>query len=520
MSILLLILAGFGICALFFLLGIYVNQKFNEARLLSSEKLAQKIIQEAQKEAENYKKSASIAVKEEWYEEKLKFEKETVNKRKDLDRIEKRLMEKEVALDRRNNILNEKEKELMTKEKNLLAKEKIVRVKAERLDQLIKEENERLERISLISPQEAKVELMKNLEAEVRNEAAAMIKEMRDRAREEGKKIATEIIAQAIQRCAVSQVLDSTISVVALPADDMKGRIIGREGRNIRAFENVTGVEVIIDDTPGAISLSSFDPIRREIARIAMERLIADSRIHPSRIEEVVSRVKEEMDEIIKSSGEEAVLELGIVGLNPEIIRHIGRMKYRTSYGQNLLQHSKEVAYLAGLMAQELELDVATAKRAGLLHDLGKVAAINLEGSHCKIGADLARRCGESEIIVNAIESHHEEVPPGSLYAVLIEAADALSGSRPGARRESIEAYIKRLENLEAIASSFDGVEKAFAIQAGREIRIVVEPEKIGDFQAQELALATAKKIENELQYPGQIKVTVIRETRAVEFAK
>ncbi len=519
MSIL-MILGGIGICALFFFLGIYVNQKLSEAKLVSSEKLAQKIIQEAQKEAENYKKSASIAVKEEWYEEKLKFEKETVIKRKDLERIEKRLTEKEVTLERRHTLLLDKERELVTKEKNLGTKEKIVRVKAERLDQLIKEQNERLEKISIISPQEAKIELLKNLEAEVRNEAATYIKDIRDRAKDEAKKHATEVIAQAVQRCATALVVDSTISVVALPGDDMKGRIIGREGRNIRTFENLTGVEVIIDDTPGAVSLSSFDPIRREIARIAMERLIADSRIHPARIEEVVGKVKDEMDEIIAAGGEEAVLELGIIGLNSELVRYVGKMKYRTSYGQNLLQHSKEVAYLAGLMAQELELEVATAKRAGLLHDLGKVAGINLEGSHAQIGADIARRYGESDIVANAVAAHHEEVPPGSLFAVLVEAADALSGSRPGARRESIEAYIKRLENLEAIANSFDGVEKAFAIQAGREIRIVVEPEKISDFQAQELATSTAKKIEQELQYPGQIKVTVIRETRAVEFAK
>ncbi len=516
----LFIFGGIGICALFFFIGIYVNQKLSEAKLLSSEKLAQKIIQEAQKEAENYKKSASITVKEEWYEEKLKFEKETANKRKELDRIEKRLMEKEVALDRRHNIINEKDRELMTKEKNLSAKEKIVRVKVERLDQLIKEQNEQLEKIGMISPQEAKSELLKNLEAEVRSEAAGLIKDIRDKAKEECKKIAVEVIIQAIQRCATAQVVDSTISVVSLPSDDMKGRIIGREGRNIRTFENLTGVEVIIDDTPGAVSLSSFDPVRREIARIAMERLIADSRIHPARIEEVVGKVKEEMDEIIKSAGEEAVLELGIIGLNSELVRHIGKMKYRTSYGQNLLQHSKEVAYLSGLMAQELDLDVPTAKRAGLLHDLGKVANINLEGSHAQLGAEIARRCGESEPVVNAIEAHHEETTPTSLYAPLIETADALSGSRPGARRESIEAYIKRLENLEGIANSYEGVEKAFAIQAGREIRVMVEPEKITDFQAQEIATSVAKKIEQELQYPGQIKVTVIRETRAVEFAK
>lgn len=516
----LLIFGGIGICALFFFIGIYVNQKLSEAKLLSSEKLAQKIIQEAQKEAENYKKSASIAVKEEWYEEKLKFEKETVGKRKDLERQDKRLLEKEVALDRRHTTLNDKERELMNKEKNLMAREKIIKVKAERLDQLIRQENEQLEKIAMVSPQDAKNELLKNLEAEVRNDAASLIKELKDRAREEGSKYATEIIIQAVQRCATAQVVDSTISVVSLPSDDMKGRIIGREGRNIRTFENLTGVEVIIDDTPGAVSLSSFDPIRREIARISMERLIADSRIHPARIEEVVNKVKDEMDEIIKAAGEEAVLELGIIGLNSDLVHHIGRMKYRTSYGQNLLQHAKEVAYLTGLMAQELDLDVATAKRAGLLHDLGKVANINMEGPHAKLGGEIAMRHGESETVVNAIEAHHEEVPASSCYAVLVEAADAISGSRPGARRESIEAYIKRLENLEAIANSFEGVDKTFAIQAGREIRVMVEPERVTDFQAQEMAGAIAKKVEQELQYPGQIKVTVIRETRAVEFAK
>jgi ribonuclease Y len=357
------------------------------------------------------------------------------------------------------------------------------------------------------------------MENQARLEAAQMVKDIKEEARLRAEGEAREIIIQAIQRCAVSHAADTTVSVVSLASDELKGRIIGREGRNIRTFETLTGVEVMIDDTPGAIIISGFDPVRREVAKLAMERLVTDGRIHPARIEEIVARTREEMNGIIKAAGEAVVLELGIVGLNPELVKMLGRLKYRTSYGQNVLVHSKEVAYLAGLMAQELDLDPAVAKRAGALHDVGKAADQTVEGTHAAIGAELAQRFGESDLVVNAVAAHHEEARLDSPYAFLIAAADSVSGSRPGARRESFDTYIKRVESLEAIAASFEGVEKAYAIQAGREIRVLVEPDKVMDKDAGELAAKVAAQIQTELKYPGQIKVTVIRETRAVDYA-
>ncbi|OPX17939.1 ribonuclease Y [candidate division WOR-3 bacterium 4484_100] len=498
----------------------YIYLRFGKTKLSNASAEAAKIIDEAKREAESYRRSAEIASKEQWYQEKLKFEKETAAKRKEIERAEKRLAEKEMVLERREHLIVDKEKELLTLQHNIQNKERIIHAKSERLDQMIKEQNEILQRIANLSKEEAKQALMKNLEAEARHEAATMLNQIKEQARLKAEETAREIVLQVIQRCAARHTAETTISVVPIPSNEMKGRIIGREGRNIRAFENLTGVEVIIDDTPEMIALSCFDPLRREVARLAMERLISDGRIHPTRIEEVVKSAQADIENIIKNTGEEVILELGIIGINSDIARYIGKMKYRTSYGQNLLQHSREVSYLSASLAQELGLDPNIAKRAGLLHDIGKVADGTFEGSHALVGAQIAQKFGESEIIVNAIAAHHEEVKPISPYAALVEIADSISGSRPGARRETIEAYIKRLNTLEEVASSFDGVERVFAIQAGREIRVMVQPEKVTDAEAENLARELARRIEKETQYPGQIKVTVIREKRVVETAR
>jgi len=513
-----LIIIGIGLILAGLVIFLYV--KFGRNKIVNASKEAHKIIEDARKEAENYRKSAEISAKEEWYQEKLKFEKETQLKRKDIERSEKRLLEKEMGLVRRENLIADREKEVLTKEHNIQNRERIIQAKSERLDQLIREETEALQKIANLSKEEAKHALLKNLEDEARHEAAAHLSKIKEEAKVKAEETAREIILQAIQRTATAHTAETTISVVAIPTEEMKGRIIGREGRNIRAFENLTGVEVIIDDTPESISLSSFDPIRRETARISMAKLVSDGRIHPARIEEVVQTAQKEIEGIIKNTGEEVTLELGIIGISPEIVKYMGRMRFRTSYGQNLLQHSKEVAYLSALLAQELGLDPVIARRAGLLHDIGKVAELNLEGSHAQIGAEIALKYGENELTVNAIAAHHEETTPLSPYAFIVEIADSISGSRPGARRETIEAYIKRLKTLEEIAASFDGVERVFAIQAGREIRVMVEPDKIPDFAVDDLARNVARRIEKETQYPGQIKVTVIREKRAVEIAK
>ncbi|KPK69609.1 ribonuclease [candidate division WOR_3 bacterium SM23_60] len=513
------ILIGIGVI-IAVALAIYFYVRFGKGTLANASLEASRIIDEAKREAENHRKSAEIAAKEQWYQEKMKFEKETASKRKEIDRAEKRLREKEMVLERREHLIVDKEKETLNKEHNLQNKERIIHAKSERYDQMIREQNEILQKIANYSKEEAKEALKKNLEAEARHEAASLINQIREEAKAQAESTAREIILQVIQRCAASHTAETTISVVPIPSDEMKGRIIGREGRNIRSFENLTGVEVIIDDTPETISLSCFDPIRREIARMAMEKLISDGRIHPTRIEEVVKASRAEIDSIIKNTGEEVILEMGIIGIIPEIVQHIGKMRYRTSYGQNLLQHSREVANLSALLAQELGLDSAIAKRAGLLHDLGKVVDGNIEGSHAHAGAEIARRFGENDTVVNAIEAHHEETQATSPYAAIVEIADSISGSRPGARRETIEAYIKRLNTLEEIASSFNGVERVFAIQAGREIRVMVQPEKISDLDAESLATDVARRLEKETQYPGQIKVTVIREKRVVEIAK
>jgi ribonuclease Y len=479
----------------------------------------ERVLRQAQGEADRVRQVSEAGAKADWEREKLKFETQTAATRRELERLEAKLSERESFLARRDSVLTQKEADLIRKDRDLGARDKIVRAKMDRLDQLINQENSKLERIAALSSDEARRELHRNLENQARLEAAQIVKDIKDEARGKAEEEARHIITTAIQRCAVSHAAETTVSVVSLPSDELKGRIIGREGRNIRTFESLTGVEVMIDDTPGAIIISGFDPIRREVAKLAMERLVTDGRIHPARIEEIVGRTREEMNAIIKSTGEAVVLELGIVGLNPELSKMMGRLKFRTSYGQNVLLHSKEVAYLASLMAQELDLDPALAKRAGLLHDVGKAADQSVEGPHAAIGAELARRYGEEGVVVNAIASHHEEATMDSPYAFLVAAADSVSGSRPGARRESFETYVKRVEALETIASSMDGVEKAYAIQAGREVRVLVEPDKVTDRDAAELAAKVAAQVQTEMKYPGQIKVTVIREVRAVDYA-
>jgi ribonuclease Y len=503
-----------------FLAGWFARRLVDRSKIVSAEELAEKIVREAHREAETQKKAAILEAKDEWYKAKAKFEEDTQATRAELEKLERSVEKREENLDRKVEFIEKKEQELGDREKSLEKTEASITERSEKLSLLIDEQNERLERIAGMNRDDAKKLLIKNMESDARLEAARMIKDIKDEARRQGDREAKQVLTMAIQRCAADHVVESTVSVVNLPNDEMKGRIIGREGRNIRAFEMATGIDVIVDDTPEAVILSGFDPVRREIARLALERLITDGRIHPGRIEEVVGKVQKELDEQLVELGEEACLDVGIHDLRSELVKLLGRLRYRTSYGQNMLQHSKEVAYLCGLMASELDLDVALAKRAGLLHDIGKAVDHTMEGTHAALGAELARRYGESDEIVNAIESHHEDVEPTTLIAVLVQAGDAVSGARPGARRETLETYIKRLEKLEEIASSFQGVDRSFAIQAGREIRIMVQHKKIDDARAEALASAVARKIENELKYPGQIKVVVVRETRAVDYAK
>jgi len=505
-------LGGFGV-------GLLISRRAARQLIAASEATAQQIVAHATQEANRLKEQAEQEVKAEWEKERVRFDAQTAATRRELERLEQKLSERETFLARRDSVLTQKEAELIRKDRELTTREKLTRAKMERLDQLIEQENARLERIAGLSAEEARAALFRNLENQARLEAAQLMKEIKEEAKTRAEAEAREVLVAAIQRCAISHAAETTVSVVNLPSDELKGRIIGREGRNIRTFESLTGVEVMIDDTPGAIIISGFDPVRRETAKLAMEKLVSDGRIHPARIEEVVARTQEEMAGIIKSTGEAVVLELGIVGLHPELTQLLGRLRFRTSYGQNVLLHSKEVAYLCSLMAQELALDPALAKRAGLLHDIGKAADQTVEGTHAQIGAELARRHGEEEVVINAIAAHHEEVPLGSPYAFLVAAADSVSGSRPGARRESFDTYIKRIESLEAIASSFPGVAKAYAVQAGREIRVLVEPDQVTDQGTSELAAKISAQIESELKYPGQIKVLVIRETRAVDYA-
>ncbi len=495
------------------LVGYIFRKNVGEKAIGSAEQKAKNIILDAENRSETIKKEITIEAKEEAHRMRSEVEREIRERRAEIQRSEKRLIQKEEAIDRKTENLEKKEESITQKEQTLIEKQ-------QELDSFISKQIEELERISGYTVEEAKNILLSNVEKEIRYEASVMIKEIESKAKEEADKKAKEIITGAIQRCAADHVAESTVSVVPLPNDEMKGRIIGREGRNIRAIETLTGIDLIIDDTPEAVILSGFDPVRREIARLSLEKLIVDGRIHPARIEEMVEKAEKEVNNIIKEEGEQATFEVGIHNLHPELIKLLGRLKYRTSYGQNVLKHSVEVAHLAGLMAGELGLDIKTAKRAGLLHDIGKAIDHEVEGTHVDIGIDLLRKYKESETIINAMAAHHGDYEAKSMEAVLIAAADALSAARPGARRETLETYIKRLQKLEEIANTTPGVERSFAIQAGREIRIIARPEEMNDEEIVFLAREISKKIESELEYPGQIKVNVIRETRAIEYAK
>ena len=497
----------------FFLLGVQYRKKVAEKEISSAEEEAKRIINESIKSAESKKREALVEAKEEILKARNEYEKEVKERRSDLQKQERRLQQKEENLDRKTENIEKKEETLSRKLSELEeAREEVATLK--------KSEMEVLERISGFTAEEAKNYLIAQLEAEVTHESAMKIKEIEAHYKEEADNIARELISGAIQRCAADHVAEATVSVVPLPNDEMKGRIIGREGRNIRTLETLTGVDLIIDDTPEAITVSCFDPVRREIARLALEKLILDGRIHPTRIEEMVEKAKREVDATIKAEGERAIFETNVHGLHPELVKLLGRMRYRTSYGQNVLNHSIEVSHVAGLLAAEIGANVAEAKRAGLLHDLGKAIDHEVEGSHVAIGVELARKYKESEGVIHAIEAHHNDVEPRTVVACLVQAADAISAARPGARRENLENYIKRLEKLEEVTSSFPGVEKSFAIQAGREVRVMVKPEQISEDQMVLLARDIAKKIEEELEYPGQIKVNVLRETRVTEYAK
>ena len=495
------------------LIGYIYRKNVGEKAIGSAEQKAKNLILDAENKSETLRKEAILEAKEEAHRLRSDAEKDARERRAEIQRSERRLIQKEESIDRKLENIERKEESITQKEQNIINKQKD-------LDKIISRQLEELERISGYTIDEAKALLLSNIEKEVRHDASIMIKDIESKAKEEADKKAKYIITGAIQRCAADHVAESTVSVVALPNDEMKGRIIGREGRNIRAIETLTGVDLIIDDAPEAVILSGFDPVRREIARVALEKLIVDGRIHPARIEEMVEKAEREVNAIIKEEGEQAAFEVGIHNLHPELIKLLGRLKYRTSYGQNVLKHSVEVAHLAGLMAGELGLDIKLAKRAGLLHDIGKALDHEVEGTHVDIGIDVLRRYKESEAVINGMAAHHGDYEPKSMEAVLIAAADALSAARPGARRETLDAYIKRLEKLEEIANTTPGVEKSFAIQAGREIRIIAKPDDVNDEEIVFLAREISKKIESELEYPGQIKVNVVRETRAVDYAK
>jgi ribonuclease Y len=500
--------------------GFLVRKRFSEAHIVSAKKLAKGIIEEAEQKAEILKKEALLQTKDKFYQEKAEFEKETMEKRQDLQNLERRITQKESHLDKKIELLDTRETDMARKEKSLVQQERGVAEQEKKVAALLERQRIQLENIAKMSSEEAKKLLMESLENEAKHEAAKRIKKIEEETKEQADKKAKEIISQAIQRYSGEYVAEKTVSVVNLPNEEMKGRIIGREGRNIRALEAATGIDLIIDDTPEAVILSGFNPIRREIARIALERLVSDGRIHPARIEEIVQKVEQEVETSIREAGEQATFDVGVHGIHPELVKLIGRLKYRSSFAQNVYQHSVEVAFLCGIMASELGINAKQAKRAGLLHDIGKAVDHEVEGPHGKIGAELARKYGEAPVVVHAIGAHHEEEQPESILDVLVEAADALSGARPGARREMLETYVKRLEDLEQIAQSFPGIEKSYAIQAGREIRIMVQPDRISDEDAGVLCRDIARKIEKELTYPGQIKVTVIREMRSVDYAR
>jgi len=502
------------------LVGVLWRKYLVEGKVASIEELSQRMIEEAQREASGIKKEAHLQAKDNLSQMTQAFEKETRERRTEQNKLEKRLIQREEHLERKMDLISEREADVSKQESALTQMEKGLEVKAKELATLVASHHEKLEQLAGLSSNQAKEALLKAMEDEARHEGAKMIRRIEVEAQEMADKKAKEVIALAVKRYAGDFVAERTISVVTLPSDEMKGRIIGREGRNIRAIEAATGVDLIIDDTPEAVILSCFNPIRREVARQSLERLISDGRIHPARIEEIVEKVSQEMEVSIREAGEQATFDVGVHGIHPELIKLIGKLQYRTSYAQNVLQHSLEVAFLCGIMSAELGLNAKQAKRAGLLHDIGKAVDHEVEGPHALIGADLAKRYGESAKVVHAIMAHHEDVTPESVLAVLVQAADTLSGARPGARREMLETYVKRLEDLERIAKSFNGISKSYAIQAGREVRIIVNSEKITDDESVLLSHDICRKIEKELSYPGQIRVTVIRETRAVDYAK
>ena len=510
----LIIIATFLISlAIGIVVGMTIRKKIAESKIESAEQEAKRVVDLAKVEAENMKKEEIFKAKEEIMNSRKELDQEIKERRSEVQKQESRMIQKEENLDRRSENLEKKERDL-DKEYQSLENQK------EEVNKVYEKQVEELQKIASLSKDEAREYLLNEMDKEITTEKAKLIRELNQKAKEDANKNAKEIISYAVQKCAADHTSETTVSIVSLPSDEMKGRIIGREGRNIKALETLTGIDLIIDDTPEAVILSGFDPLRREVARIALEKLIDDGRIHPAKIEEMVEKAKEELNTIIKEEGERAALETGVNNLHPDIIRLLGKLKYRTSYGQNVLSHSIEVSNLARIMAEELGLDAKRARRAGLLHDIGKALDHDMEGTHVQIGVDILKKYKENPLIINAVEAHHGDVEPQTLEAVLVQAADAISASRPGARRETLEAYIKRLENLESIADSFDGVQKSFAIQAGREVRIIVKPDRITDDQMTVLARDVSKRIEDEMDYPGQIKVNIIREKRVVDYAK
>jgi ribonuclease Y len=501
-------------------MGRRLERRVADAAGRTAREQAEKVLAEARRDAETARHEAVVAAKEEIIKARETWEQEAHRRREEIDRHERRLEERETLIDRKLNALDDREKELNRRDQGVKDRDVQLKGREEELTGLVTQQRAKLEQVAGLSATEAKAQLIQGLVDEAKAQAAALVRDIRDEAKRTADKEAKKILAVAIQRIAPEQTAETTVAAVALPNDEMKGRIIGREGRNIRAFETATGVDVIIDDTPDTAIISCFDPVRREVGRLALEQLIADGRIHPGRIEEVTNKVRAQVEQSIVEAGEQATFEIGIHGMHAELVKLIGRMKYRTSYGQNIYYHSKEVAWLAGMMAAELKLDVHLAKRGGLLHDVGKVLTHQHEGTHVQLGVEMATKYGEHPTVINCIAAHHDDVPHESAISVIVQAADAVSGSRPGARREAFESYVKRLEKLEEIANSYDGVEKCFAIQAGREVRIAVLPDKIDDARAQELSEQIARRIESELQYPGQIRVVVVRETRAVGIAR
>jgi ribonucrease Y len=500
--------------------GYFIRKSIAEAKIAGARGSAEQILEDAKREADALKKEALLEAKDENHRLRTEMENELRERRNELQKQENRLMQKEENLDRKDDTLDKREALLERKEAALNERQQHIEEMESKVDEMVRSQQTELERISSLTRDEAKGIILDRVENELSHDIAIMVREHETRAKEDADKKAKEVLSLAIQRCAAEHVAETTVSVVNLPTDEMKGRIIGREGRNIRTLETLTGIDLIIDDTPEAVILSGFDPIRRETARIALEKLVQDGRIHPARIEEMVDKSRREVDEYIREIGEQTTFEVGVHGLHPDLIKILGRLKYRTSYGQNVLKHSMEVAYLSGLLAAELGEDERLAKRAGLLHDIGKAIDHEVEGSHVEIGVELATKYKEHPVVINSIASHHGDTEPTSIIAVLVAAADALSAARPGARSETLENYIRRLEKLEEISESYEGVEKSFAIQAGREVRIMVRPEAIDDLESHRLARDIRKRIEDELDYPGHIKVTVIRETRAVEYAK